>query len=128
MSAPAAPSVVPAPVMAAAPPPIGLSGAGTAVFASFQPTVASLAVSLTPFLLTDVGLERALPLPAGLKLQRSPDDKQTQLVVGTHFARKMTRIYGYAAEIRLSSGDGTDTPAQLQIVTKIPYFGRRISV
>ena len=76
----AAPSVTAAPPKAAALPPIGITGANTAVFASFQPTVASLAWSLTPVLQSAVGLGKALPLPTGLQLQRSPDDKQTQLV------------------------------------------------
>ena len=41
-------------------------------------------------------------------------------------ASKLRRIYGYVGEITLTGGDGTDTPAQLQIVTRIPWrYGRR---
>ena len=121
--APAAPkvaAVAPKAVVKAAPPPIGILPSGTAVLASSQPTVASLSISLTPFLLTAVGLDTALPLPRGLTLIRSPDDKQTQLKLEPFFAKKLRRVFGYVAEITLSSGDGTDTPAQLQIATKIP--------
>ena len=117
-----APKALPpkAPLTNAAPAPIGILPSGTPVSASFQPTVASLSISLTPFLSTAVGLSKALPLPSGLSLMRSPDDKQTQLKLEPFFAKKLRRVFGYVAETTLSSGEGTDTTAQLQIVTRIP--------
>ena len=77
--------------------------------------------ALTPFLHTAVGLRTALPIPNGLKLIRPPDDKQTQLVAEPYFARKMRRAFGYVSEIVLTSGEGADTPAHLQVVCKIPW-------
>ena len=53
-------------------------------------------------------------------MQRPPDGKQTQLKLAPFFAKKMRRIFGYIVEITLSEGDGTETPAQLQIVSRIP--------
>ena len=105
----------------AAPAPIGLTPAGAPVYAPFQPSVASLAALLTPFLRTAVGLDRALPLPAGLELIRAPDDSQTQLKPSSFFDSKNRRIFGYVAEIKLSSGEGANTPAQLQVVCRIPW-------
>ena len=84
----------PAPTKAA-PPPIGLTAQKTPVYAPFQPTVASIAVALTPFMSSAAGIERALPLPTGFELIRSPDDKQTQLKVSEFFATKMRRCFGY---------------------------------
>ena len=118
------PAVAPAAAKAltkAPPAPIGLTAAGTPVYAPFQPSVASLAVQLTPFLRTAVGLNGALPLPTGLELVRAPDDSQTQLKLTPFFALKNRMMFGYVAEIKLSSGDGTDTPAQLQVVCRIPW-------
>ena len=112
------------PAVAPKPTPIGLTALGAAVYEPFQPSVASLAVSLTPFLQTQVGMDTVFPLPAGLAMRRSPGDRQNQLVVAAFFARKLRRMYGYVAEIVLTEGDGTETPAQMQIVTKIPWkFG-----
>ena len=34
---------------------------------------------------------------------------------------KNRMMFGYVAEIKLSSGDGTDTPAQLHVVCRIPW-------
>ena len=122
----AADPTAPAAPFKAAPPPIGTSTAGQAVFASLQPTVASLALTLTPALSDAAAdLKAILPLPSGLELIRSPEGRQLQLRVSPFFASKLRRIYGYVAEIRLTSGDGTETPAQLQLVTRIPFrYGR----
>ena len=110
-----------APVAPVAPVPIGLAANGTPVFASFQPSVASLAISLTPHLktLTDIGA--VLPLPTGLQLVRSPDLKQIQLKIAPFFARKMKRVFGYVAEIVLSEGAGANSPAHLQIASRVPW-------
>ena len=123
---PAAATPTAAPLMRAPPAPIGLTSSGTAVYASFQPTVASLALALTPAL-SDMTLDLTpvLPLPAGLELMRSPEGRQLQLQVSAFFASKLRRIYGYVAEIVLTSGEGAETPAQLQLVTRIPFrYGR----
>ena len=90
---------------------------------SFQPTVGSLAIALTPFVRNTHSLEGALPLPAGLSLIRSPDSlgHQIQLKVAPLFAKKMRRTFGYIAEIKLTDGEGCDNPAHLQIVTKVPW-------
>ena len=102
--------------------PIGVTSAGTPVFSSFQPSAASLALQLTPFLRADTaGLEAVLPLPTGLQLVRSPDEKQIQLRVAPFFARKMKRVFAYIAGILLTDGEGADTPAQLQLVSRAPW-------
>ena len=75
---------------------------------------------------TDLGadLSSLLPLPKGLEVIRSPDGRQLQLQVAPFFASKLRRIFGYVGEITLCSGEGTDTPAQLQVITRIPWkFG-----
>ena len=70
----------------------------------------------------------ALPLPTGLSLVRAPDGGQIQLKLEPFFASKLRRLFGYVAEIALTDGEGTDAPAQIQIVTKIPWrYGRTAS-
>ena len=100
---------------------IGHTSGGAPVYAAFQPSVASLAVILAPFLRTAVGLETATPLPAGMELIRAPDDSQTQLKLSPLFASENRRIFGYVAEIKLSSGEGADTPSQLQVARRAPW-------
>ena len=74
---------------------------------------------------TSVDLKTVLPLPEGLELGRSPEGTQLQLVLSPFFASKLRRVFGYIAEISLTSGEGTETPAQLQVVTRIPWrYGR----
>ena len=68
-----------------------------------------------------LGLNGALPLPKGLQLVLSTDESQIQIRVAPLFAKKMKRTFGYVAEIKLSFGGGSDTPAQLQLVTKVPW-------
>ena len=123
---PAAANVTAAAPFKAPPAPIGLTAAGTPVYASLQPTVASLAVTLTPALSDgSVDLGSVLPLPTGLELIRSPEGHQLQLLASPFFASKLRRIFGYVAEIRCTDGAGTETPAQLQLVTRIPFrYGR----
>ena len=117
----AAPAAAAAP-KASAPVPIGLLPNGQPVFAPFQPSVASLALTLTPFLTNADPLDNVLPLPRGISLRRAPAGvKGLQLVVEPFFAVKLRRVFGYVGEITLTDGDGTDTPAQLQIVIKIPW-------
>ena len=124
MSTPAEPT--PAARAKAPPVPIGVTPRGTAALAPFQPSVASLALSLTPALSDPLlGLSSVLPLPAGLALTRSPEGGQLQLEVSSFFASQIRRIFGYVADISSTSGGGTETPAQLQIVTRIPWrYGR----
>ena len=105
---------------AVAPPPIGLLPNGTPVFAPFQPSVASLALALTPFLRTSDGLAEALPLPSGLSLHRPPEGRQIQLTVAPFFVKKLRMIFGNVGEIALSDGDGTGAPAQLTVALRIP--------
>ena len=127
--APAAPAATaaPKPALTKAPPvPIGITSEGTPVYAPFQPTVTSIALALTPCL-TDpaADLSSVSPLPKGPALQRSPEGTQIQLKVEPFFASKLRRVFGYVGEITLTGGDGTDTPAQLQVITRIPWkFGR----
>ena len=104
-------------------PQIGTTAEGMPVYKSFQPTAGALAVMLTPFVRNTHSLEGALPLPTGLKLQRSPDrvGHQIQLRTAPLFAKKMRRTFGYVAEIKLTDGEGCGTPAQLQIVTRAPW-------
>ena len=103
----AAPTPAPAKTAPAAnkapPAPIGITSGGVPVYAPFHPSVASLAVALTPFLHSAVGLASALPLPTGLELMRAPDDSQTQLKLSPFFASKLRRCFGYVGEIKLSS-------------------------
>ena len=93
------------------------------MFRSFQPSVGSLAIALTPFVRNTHDLTGALPLPEGLSLQRPPDKvgHQIQLRVAPLFAKKMKRTFGYIAEMKLTDGEGSDTPAQLQVVTRVPW-------
>ena len=104
-------------------PQIGTTAEGMPVYRSFQPSAGALAVMLTPFVRNTHSLEGALPLPAGLKLQRSPDrlGHQIQLRTAPLFAKKMRRTFGYVAEIKLTDGEGCGAPAQLQIVTRVPW-------
>ena len=116
MSAPAAP----APAAPAAP--LGILPSGIPVRVSFQPSVASLAILLTPHLKILSDVSGVLPLPAGLSLVRSPGAaKCIQLRVAPFFARKLKRVFGYVDEILLINGAGTTTPAQLQVVIRIPW-------
>ena len=136
----AAPTPAKAPAKATAPAdaPFGVDSQNRPVMSSFQPSVASLAIALTPHLQASEGLNEILPLPSGLHLMRPPDKKesQIQLRVAPFFARKLRRIFvwgkvffgentfapfGCVAEITLTDGEGADTPAQLQIVTRIPW-------
>ena len=106
--------------------PFGLTAAGTAIRYPFQPSVASLAFSLTPAL-TDlnVDLDTVLPLPRGLSLIRSPEGAPLQLAMSPFFASKIRRVYGYVAEISPTSGEGAETPAQPQLATRAPWrYGR----
>ena len=80
----APPSSATAPPAAKAVPaaPIGILPNGQPVLASFHPSVASLALSLTPYLTNTADLSNVLPLPTGLALQRAPEGgKQLQLVL-----------------------------------------------
>lgn len=123
----AAPADVVRPEVASAPPPgrprIGATAEGMPVHQSFQPTAGALAIMLTPFVRNSHSLEGVLPLPDGLKLTRSPDrvGHQIQLRTAPLFAKKMRRTFGYVAEIKLTDGEGCGTPAQLQIVTRVPW-------
>ena len=112
---------VPAAVKAP-PAPIGILPCGSPVFASFQPSVPTVALLLTPYLPVTADPSNALPLPTGLALQRAPEGgKQLQLVATPSFATKLRRVFGYVGDLQLTDGEGTDTPAQLQIVIKIPW-------
>ena len=138
-ASPAAPSRAPlvkaAPVAAANPTPIGFSASGapvsgkfwefTTAYVPYQPSVASLALTPTPDLADmTVDLAPLPPLPTGLSLIRSPEGRQLQLKVAPFFASKLRRVHGYVADILLTAGDGADAPAQLQVITKVPWeFG-----
>ena len=125
-----APAVVPAPTFspdaAAAKPPVkatpspyGAAASGKAVYFPFRPSAASISLLLTPYLRNSLGLTGALP--KGLHLMRPPDESQIQLRVAPLFAKKTRRTFGYVAEIKLPQGGGADTPAQIQLVAKIPF-------
>ena len=101
--------------------PIGVDLNGKPVLAPFQPTAGSLAILLAPYLRNSLDLSAALPLPKGLKLIRPPDATQIQLRVAPVFARKFRRTFGYVGDIKMSSGEGSETPAQLQVITKVPW-------
>ena len=127
---PAAPDVAPAPASAtpaqpalvkAAPVPFGVDSSGKPVLAPFQPTAGSLAILLTPYLRNSLDLSAALPLPKGLQLMRSPDESQIQLRAAPLFARKMRRTFGYVGDIKMTSGEGSETPSLLQVITKVPW-------
>ena len=126
--APAAPkaadpkTAAPARATAAALAPLGILPSGRPVTDSFQPSAAQLALVLTPHLRIRSDVSDVLPLPAGLTLIRSPDAvHNAQLRMAPFFARKMKRVFGYVAEILLIEGDGAASPAQLQVVIKIPW-------
>ena len=73
--------------------PFGVDSQNRPVWGSFQPSVASLALALTPHLKKSEKLNEILPLPAGLHLMRAPDDSQIQLRVAPFFARKLKKIF-----------------------------------
>ena len=78
----------------APPSPIGLTASGTAVYASLQPPVASMALALTPAISDDsIDLRTVLPLPTGLELIRPPEGHQLQLQASAFFASKLRRIF-----------------------------------
>ena len=97
-----------------------------AAYAPFQPTVTSLALALAPCLTNPAAdLSSVWPLPTGLALQRTPQGAQIQLKAEPFFASKLRRLFGYVGEITLTGGEGADTPAQLQVITRAPWkFGR----
>ena len=102
--------------------PIGILPNGTPVWRSFQPSIPSVALLLTPYLPLGVDPTEALPLPSGISLQRSPaGGRQLQLVLAPNFAVKWRRAFGYVGDLQLTDGEGTDTPAQLQVVIKAPW-------
>ena len=100
--------------------PLGMTANGGIVLSSFQPSVASLAIVLGPHLKRNTDISNLFPLPAGLSLKRS-DTLQLQLRLAPFFARKLKRVFGYVAEIKLTSGEGTRTPAQLQVALRVPW-------
>ena len=67
-----------------------------------------------------IDVSNLFPLPPGLSLKR-PGAIQLQLRLAPFFARKMKRGFGYIAEITLTSGEWTRTPAQLQVVFRAPW-------
>ena len=124
-AATAAPPKVGTPVkpslVKAAPAPIGIDSKGKPVMAPSQPSASSLAIMLTPYLRNTRDVSDATQLPKGLELIRSPGKSQIQLRVASLFAHKLKRTFGYVGDIKMSSGEGCETPAQLQIITKIPW-------
>ena len=79
---------------AAALAPFGLLPSGRPVRDSFQPSVAQLAILLTPRLKILSDVSDVLPLPAGLSLTRSPGAaKNLQLRLAPFFARMMKREF-----------------------------------
>ena len=116
------PAATKAPAAKASPAPIGILPNGTPVFCSFQPSVASVALLLTPYLPLSADPTNALPLPRGISLHRAPEGgKQLQLVLAPSFASKWRRAFGFVADLQLADGEGADTPAQLKVAIKIPW-------
>ena len=91
------------------------------MLASFKPTDSSLAILLTHYLRNTRDVSDAFQLPKGLEMIRPPDKSQVQLRVAPLFAHKLKRTFGYVGDIKMSSGEGCETPAQLQVITKIPW-------
>ena len=94
---------------------------------------------LTPFLDDIAKPCDVLPLPRGTTLSKCSFNGQLQISLSDTYARRFRRVYGYVADIKLvlptpfffpflvtgcvtpSAGEGTLTPAQLQVVTLIPW-------
>ena len=60
--------------------------------------------------------------PSGFSFERPEGHDQLQLVLSDSYCRRLARVFGYIAEIKLSpSGAGTPTPTQLQVATLLPW-------
>ena len=125
--------------------PIGAASDGRPAYAPFRPSVAQLAHLLTPHLDGVARVGDALPLPRGFSIVKSYFNGQLQLVLSETYAGRLRPVYGFIGEIKLvwfltplllsflacggvscifGDGEGTDTPAQLQIICTIPFrFG-----
>ena len=81
--------------------PLGVTANGQPVYHAFRPTVTQFAHLLTPFLGEVAGQHDVIPFPPGMKLVRSENKSQLQLVAGDSFVRKMRKVFGYIGEIML---------------------------
>ena len=77
-----------------------------------------LALLLAPHLDGFEAAGDALPLPRGMTIAKCADNGQLQLVLADAYARRLRRVFGYVGEVKLSSGEGTVTPAQLQVIVR----------
>ena len=77
---------------------------------------------LTPHLDGIAGRSDILPLAPGMEILKSTANGQLQLHLSETYTRRMRYVFGYIAEIKLTCGEGTSTPVQLQIVCQIPYW------
>ena len=127
--------------------PFGKAADRRDVFKSFRPTVVQLAHLMTPFLDKVDTAADVLPLPKGISLSLCGENDQLRISLSEVYAKRFRRAYGYIGEIKLellylgrfyflpdafwvgpdvhlTDGEGTSTPAQLQLVVQIPWrFG-----
>ena len=109
---------------AAAPPqklPLGRAFGGRNVYLPFRHAVVQLVHLVTPHLDMKAGPADVFPLPRGMSIARSDVNNQLQLVLTDGYTRRMRRAYGFVGEIKLSDGEGTLTPAHLQIITMVHW-------
>ena len=48
-------------------------------------------------------------------------NNQLQLVLSEAYTRRLRRVFGYIGEIKRISGEGTTTPAHLQVIVMVPW-------
>ena len=101
--------------------PLGKSADGRQVYHSFRPSAVQLALMMNPHLGGVATVADVLPLPRGMTIARNEGDRQLQLVLADCYTRHLRRVFGYVGEIKLSDGEGTLTPAQLQVIIMVPW-------
>ena len=87
--------------------PFGKCADGRFVYKSFRPAITQLAHLMTPFLDSVATAGDVLPLPKGMTLSLCAANEQLQISLSETFARRFRRVFGFIAEIKLNSGEGT---------------------
>ena len=67
----------------------------------FRPSVVQMAHLMTPFLDDKATVGDALPLPKGIQLIKCKANDQLQVMVSEVFSRRMRRVFGWIAELKL---------------------------